>query len=251
MALRNQPYLPLYVQDFLTDEKLAECSAQATGVYIRVMCLMHKSEKYGTILLKQKHKQTTEQIKNFALLLLRHLPYELDVIQSSLTELIEEGVLILEGDLLIQKRMVKDAGISNIRSISGKKGGNNSLGKTPRTIKKFAQAKIQANTESENESDTETEFNLFWNLYDKKAGVKSKLLKKWAKLKQSEKDKIFETLPKYVASTEKKYRKNPETYLNNEAWNDEIITDIKIKGNGNRHSGVQAGVGGRKGSSTL
>ena len=43
MALRDQPYLPLYVQDFLTDEKLAECSAMATGVYIRLMCIMHKS----------------------------------------------------------------------------------------------------------------------------------------------------------------------------------------------------------------
>lgn len=99
--------------------------------------------------------------------------------------------------------------------------------------------------------EIEEEFDFFWNLYDKKIGDKTKLLKKWAKLKQSEKDKIFETLPKYVASTEKKYRKNPETYLNNEAWNDEIITDIKIKANGNRHGSVQAGVGGRTGSSTL
>jgi len=103
----------------------------------------------------------------------------------------------------------------------------------------------------ENNILIEKEFETFWNLYDKKAGVKAKLLKKWAKLKQSEKDKIFETLPKYVASTEKKYRKNPETYLNNEAWNDEIITDIKIKGNGNRHSSVQAEFGERRGSSTI
>ena len=26
MALRNQPYIPLYVQDYLTDEKLSMCS---------------------------------------------------------------------------------------------------------------------------------------------------------------------------------------------------------------------------------
>lgn len=115
-------------------------------------------------------------------------------------------------------------------------------------------------TDNDNEKDIilkenniliEKEFETFWNLYDKKVGDKKKLFKKWTKLKQPEKDKIFETLPKYVASTEKKYRKNPETYLNNEAWNDEIIMDIKIKGNGNRHGSVQAGAGGRKGSSTL
>lgn len=67
------------------------------------------------------------------------------------------------------------------------------------------------------------EFDRFWNLYDKKVGDKKKLLKKWAKLTQEDKDKIFETLPKYVASAEKQFRKNPEAYLNNEAWNDEII----------------------------
>ena len=44
MALRDQPYIPLYVQDFMTDEKLSECSAESTGVYIRVMCIMHKSQ---------------------------------------------------------------------------------------------------------------------------------------------------------------------------------------------------------------
>lgn len=72
------------------------------------------------------------------------------------------------------------------------------------------------------------EFEKFWNLYDKKVGEKEKLLSKWAKLKPIERNKIFETLPKYVASAEKKYRKNPETYLNNKAWNDEIITETKV-----------------------
>ena len=71
--------------------------------------------------------------------------------------------------------------------------------------------------------EIEVEFDRFWNLYDKKVGSKQKLFKKWSNLSQEDKDKIFETLPKYVASSEKQFRKNPETYLNNEAWNDEII----------------------------
>lgn len=74
MALRDQPYLPLYIQDFLTDEKLMECSASTTGVYIRLMCVMHKSEKYGTILLRQKFKQTDQQISNFATQIAKHFP---------------------------------------------------------------------------------------------------------------------------------------------------------------------------------
>jgi len=151
MALRNQPYLPLYVQDFMTDEKLAECSAQATGVYIRIMCLMHKSETYGKVLLKQKHKQTDKQIKNFALMVARNLPYTSDVVLLGLEELLLEGVLQIEGDYLVQKRMVKDNDISEKRSVSGKLGGE----KTKLKTNKFAQAKVQANTEYEIEYENE------------------------------------------------------------------------------------------------
>ena len=68
------------------------------------------------------------------------------------------------------------------------------------------------------------DFDRFWNLYDKKVG-REKTLKKWTSLNQSERDKIFTTLPAYIRSTpDKKYRKNPEVYLNNKSWNDEIIT---------------------------
>lgn len=152
MALRDQPYLPLYIQDFLTDEKLSECSAASNGVYIRIMCIMHKQETYGTILLKQKHKQTDNQIKNFASFLLKSLPYDLLTIETSLIELLEEKVLLIDGDFLIQKRMVKDGKISDSRALNGKKGGE----KTQSTITDFAKAnskaKDEANSEYENDN---------------------------------------------------------------------------------------------------
>jgi len=148
MALRDQPYLPLYVQDFLTDEKLMECSASATGIYIRLMCIMHKSDEYGTVLLKQKDKQTDNQIKNFALKLARYLPYSTDEIISGITELLNEGVLQNDNDKLTQKRMVKDNEISLIRSKAGKKGGD----RNP-----FAKAKIEAKPQANPETETETE----------------------------------------------------------------------------------------------
>jgi len=121
MALRDQPYIPLYVQDFLTDEKLIECSAESTGVYIRLICILHKSEEYGKILLKQKDKQDSKHLKNFALKLLKQMPYPIDVIEKSLQELLTEGVITIDGDYLYQKRMVRDNEISLKRSESGKK----------------------------------------------------------------------------------------------------------------------------------
>lgn len=148
MALRDQPYLPLYIQDFMTDEKLVECSAESTGVYIRIMCLMHKSEEYGKILLKQKYKQNSKQTKNFAKQLARSMPYDLDIIERSLDELISEGVLILDNGSISQKRMIRDNYISEIRKEAGKKGGDKK--------KDFAKAKSKANTEYEYEDEIES-----------------------------------------------------------------------------------------------
>lgn len=156
MALRDQPYLPLYIQDFITDEKLIECSASATGVYIRIMCLMHKSEFYGQILLKQNYKQSDKQSLNFASQIAKFLPYDLDIISSGIEELLREKVLQIEGDFLQQKRMIKDNAISKTRSESGFKGGKS----TQSSIKKFAKAKTKANTKSKKQANTENEIDI-------------------------------------------------------------------------------------------
>lgn len=151
MALRDQPYIPLYVQDFLTDEKLIECSAESTGVYIRLMCILHKSKEYGTILLKQKYKQNSSTCLNFASMLVKSMPYTVEVIEKSLIELTQEDVLVFEDGKLLQKRMVRDNDISIKRSISGKKGGICSSKSSSKT-----QANIQANSEDEYEYENET-----------------------------------------------------------------------------------------------
>lgn len=180
MALRNNPYLPLYVQDFMTDEKLMECSAEATGIYIRLMCLMHKSEQYGIILLKQKYKQTDDQIENFALQLARYFPYDSASIRRGISELIDENVIEISEDIIIQKRMVKDNEISEKRAISGRSGGNSTQKNKPKpTKKKIAKAKTEANTdididiENENEIDIEGELlNNFNSVCEKLPKVK-------------------------------------------------------------------------------
>jgi hypothetical protein len=154
MALRDQPYLPLYIQDFLTDEKLSECSAATTGVYIRLMCIMHKSDEYGTILLRQKDQQTDQPIVNFAIKLVRSLPYSEKIIFEALTELISEEVLILEGCKLIQKRMVRDNEVSEKRSHAGSKGGFATAKVTANHLSN-PPAKAVANTENENEYESE------------------------------------------------------------------------------------------------
>lgn len=81
-------------------------------------------------------------------------------------------------------------------------------------------------TEEEEEEDKDTEeFERFWDLYNKKEDRK-KCFTKWNNLKAKERELIFKTVSNYVASTpDKKYRKNPLTWLNGECWNNE--TDSK------------------------
>lgn len=69
-------------------------------------------------------------------------------------------------------------------------------------------------------------FNEFWDLYNKKVGDKNKCEKKWNSLKDSERQKIIDTLPAFLNSIpDKQYQPHPQTYLNNSRWNDEISLD--------------------------
>jgi hypothetical protein len=73
-------------------------------------------------------------------------------------------------------------------------------------------------------------FDDFWDLYDKKVGNKDKLRGKYEKLSLQDRELIFLHVPKYKsANPDKQYRKNPETYLNNKSWLDEIIMPVKIE----------------------
>lgn len=66
-------------------------------------------------------------------------------------------------------------------------------------------------------------FDEFWELYDKKV-AKPKCMKLWEKLTNREKADCLEYIPLYKeAQPDKQYRKNPETFLRNKSWNDELI----------------------------
>ncbi len=72
----------------------------------------------------------------------------------------------------------------------------------------------------------EFSFDKVWDLYDKKIGSKKKLIVKWNKLSLSTRKKIFDYIPRYkAAQPNKQFRKNFETFLNQESWNDELIYD--------------------------
>lgn len=83
--------------------------------------------------------------------------------------------------------------------------------------------------EEEKKQDKEQEevnidFEWFWNEYDKKVGNKTKLKKAWNKLTDEERQNAMNYIELYKQSQpDKQFRKNPETFINNKSWNDEII----------------------------
>lgn len=68
-------------------------------------------------------------------------------------------------------------------------------------------------------------FDDFWELYDKKVD-RSKCEKKWEKINHVARKKIMQHLPNYIRGTpDKKYRRDPATYLNNQSWENELLTN--------------------------
>jgi len=99
-------------------------------------------------------------------------------------------------------------------------------------ISKFSTNEILEKEKSCEKKENETEvlnaydmlcFENVWRLYEKKGNRKTSE-KKWANLKNHCREAALLHIPLYVQSTpDKQFRKNFETYLNQEAWNDEII----------------------------
>lgn len=234
MALRNQPYIPLYVQDYLTDEKLSMCSWATQGVYIKLLCLLHKSEPYGTILLKQNDKQHLDFASNFASKIMKLLPIEKDILIAAITELVNEKCLTIEGDKLFQRRMVRDNEISIIRSETGKKGGL----KTQKIAKAKIKAKPKAKYEYENinENDYKIQIEEFENFRKNYPGTKRGYEIEFENFKKKNKDweKILpllsDALNYQISFRIEKAKtggfvpewKNLSTWINQRCWEEEM-----------------------------
>lgn len=251
MALTNQPYFPFYVDDYIGDEKLNQCDPTSQGLYIRLLCVMHKSPDYGKIELtpfdKAKLKQNLSKIETrqdqkeiidylglnyndflyISYKVKAIILWDISVIFSSLLDLIGNDVVQFSGTVLSQKRMVRDGEKSRIRAEVGAIGGR---ANNDKLSKRKAKGKAKGKQKAVNGSDIETEidykytFENVWNIYDKKINKSKGLESKWNELTKEEKDKALIHIPKYVLSTpDKQYRKHFETYLNKKSFNDEIL----------------------------
>ncbi len=192
--MAKDPAILFYTSDFLTGT--FTMTNEQVGKYIKLLCLQH-----------QKGRLTEKDMLNIC------QTYDKDIYDK----------FIVEDGLYYNKRMDLEA----IRRKNYSK--SRSENRSNKDVKNISETYVK-HMEAENviediDLNLNKEFEDFWDLYDKKVGDKKKLFIKWKKLKDEDKTKIFIHIPKYKSAIpDKQFRKNPETYLNNNSWNDEIIT---------------------------
>jgi hypothetical protein len=193
--MAKDPAVLFYTSDFLSGTFTMD--NEQVGKYIRLLCLQHQkgklSEKDMLSICKAYDNEIWDKFK------------------------VEDG-------LYYNERMFNET--IRRQKFSESRRNNAKSPKKESTSEAYAK---HMETETENRTITINEninidFEWFWNDYDKKVGDKQKLKKKWNKLTDIERQNAMNYIDLYKQSVpDKQFRKNPETFLNNKSWNDEII----------------------------
>ena len=193
--MAKDPAVLFYTSDFLSGTFTMD--NEQVGKYIRLLCLQHQkgklSEKDMLSICKAYDNEIWDKFK------------------------VEDG-------LYYNDRMYNET--IRRQKFSESRRNNAKSPKKESTCEAYAK---HMETETENITITINEninidFDWFWNEYDKKVGDKQKLKKKWNKLTDIERQNAMNYIDLYKQSVpDKQFRKNPETFLNNKSWNDEII----------------------------
>lgn len=56
----NKPWMKFYPSDWQSDERLRMCSLAARGLWAEMLCVMHKAEPYGHLIVKGEAPNTTQ-----------------------------------------------------------------------------------------------------------------------------------------------------------------------------------------------
>ncbi len=138
---------------------------------------------------------------------------------------IEDILKFLESQHQIQQQ--KTTKFRLITVINWKEYQNTNNTSDNKATTKQQQTDTNKNDKNDKNVKNKVMFDLFWNLYDKKVSS-SKCKSKWDKLTLQEQKKAMVFIPRYKQTTpDKKFRKNPETFLNNKSWNDELVGDAE------------------------
>lgn len=114
------PAFQFYPADWRKDPGVQSLSYHDRGVWFEILCLMHESEQRGRLLLNGRPMPDEA--------LARLLGLDKQILTKALTTLLDYGVASRDNQgALVNRRMVNDEKLRQIRTEAGKKGGNPSL----------------------------------------------------------------------------------------------------------------------------
>lgn len=125
MGRKRNPYIQLFTRDILSSPRCRALSEPAAGVYFLLLCRLNEPPTPGAYRISDWEMHPTwkrsktqqclatadkyERLQYFAAMLAKNdLPWKQSSILSGLQELYKYGIIIVEGDMLIQPRMYKD-----------------------------------------------------------------------------------------------------------------------------------------------
>lgn len=213
----------------------SEIFASQIGLKIWLWCLIKASHKRRFIPIKIGKGETTVAVAKGSFIFGRHsAEKELNINGSTVYKWIHKlqdvGMIKIESNN--QYSIITICNYENYQRVDDdevtatQQPRNSHVTATQQPRNTYKNVKNDKNVE--NDIPSNLPFYDFWDLYDKKVGSKKKLEKKWEKISEEDRTKIREYIPRYKKSQpDKMFRKNPETFLNNESWNDEIINESK------------------------
>jgi len=122
MSAASKPWMKFYPQDWRADEKLRMCSLAARGLWMEMLAIMHRSERYGQLLISG-HVPTDAQ-----------LAVQVGASESEVTAMLAElggaGVFSrTTSGAIYSRRMTRDGKKAETARKNGKTGGNPNLRK--------------------------------------------------------------------------------------------------------------------------
>lgn len=202
------PAFQLYAQDFLTG--VVYLTNEEIGIYVKMLCKQWTDGKIPIarlhFLVGKSWGDLSDELKN---------------------KFKTEDVFLFNERLEIERKKMCEKSKKAKKSAQAR--WNNDAMRTHNKRIYENDAIIEDEIEDEDEIENEIEiypaFDDFWELYDKKVG-KQKAEKKWDALSQKQKEEIMDYVPNYIISKpDKQFRKDPERFITNKTWKDEILTN--------------------------
>ncbi len=178
--MAKMPFMKFFPRDWMGDDKLRLCSVAARGLWIDMLCLMHSAPRRGYLQTVTGTPLPLEQVARMA-------GCSTDEASRLMQELIDSGVCdCTEHGQIYSRRMVREAGISKVRSANGRMGAdvtnsfcrgktaaNDSANDRPSEAQRLRSA--EEKTEIPRELDS-PEFRAVWETWEKERASQRKKL---------------------------------------------------------------------------